>query len=98
MRTLLVIAALSLTACMPKVATVLPDTPTTKDELHKVKETVDVDSRLLQPCRPLEIMLVTNPTPKDILIQHGKDVVVHDECLQRNSKMIDLVKKAFNIK
>lgn len=75
----------------------LPGLSTDDDELHQPKESIEIDSRLLEECADLTDMDNSNPSPKDVLEQRAKDVSDYAKCKRNHSSLIKIVRKAFNL-
>lgn len=69
-----------------------------KEQLEKPKATVDIDKELLKECDDFSRLATNNPTPNQILDQHKNDVLTHTTCKMRHSRLIKIVKDAFNIR
>ncbi len=65
--------------------------------LARVKDRVDVDPNLLQPCRP-PTDLQHGDTMDDLMNYHQSDSLSYGECARRTDKLIDLLKKTYNLK
>ncbi len=64
----------------------------------KVKETVNIDPALLQECDPLPLIKKELLDPKTILTYKRIETSQYIHCALMHSKLVGIVKDAFNIK
>ena len=86
MRALVLIVTLMLSGCITF--------PTTLDLPAPTPTKPNIDKRLLEECPPLGD-LKENPEPADVVLQHGEDVKMYSECRDSKSKLIEIIKAAF---
>lgn len=105
MKKFILLFVLFLSSCATKPVAVLPtqdkvmtSSPASNQQLDKPKATVEIDPELLKECDSFGKLSVSNATPNQILDQHANDVLVHTTCVLRHSKLIKIVKDAFNIR
>lgn len=97
---------MGLIGCAAKPVVVVPsiskdttkESPASKKELDKPKQTVEIDPELLKECDDFSKMTSKNPTPNQVLDQKGKDVATLSECRNRHRSLVKIVKDAFNIR
>lgn len=98
---------MALVGCATKPVVVVPpvtkdatasQSPASKKELEKAKQTVEIDPELLKECEDFSKLESKNPTPNQVLTQKGKDVATLSECRKRHRSLVKIVKDAFNIR
>ena len=85
-------------AVLPSQDSTIKQSPVSNQKLDEAKTTVEIDKELLKECEDFSKLQSKNPTPNQILDQHSNDVLVHTTCKLRHSKLIKIVKDAFNIR
>ncbi len=83
---------------LPPATTDAGVSPASNKPMAKAKQTVDIPAEALEECAKLANIPSDNPTPEDVLKAKGKDVVMYRECSDRHKILVNVVKKAFNIK
>lgn len=105
MKKLLIVLLLVLSGCAtPKPAllpgeVLTPPSTVTKPDAEKPKETINIDQRLLTACnREWASVDRDKVSMADILIARDHDLSLSTQCANNHDDLIDVVKKAFNIK
>lgn len=104
MKNILILSVVALMGCannspvvVPPSAEAITKSPASGKDMDAPKERVEIDPYLLEPCPDFSPMTSTNPTPKEVLEQKKKDVLVRRDCADRHDSLIKIVKKAFNL-
>lgn len=62
------------------------------------EKVIQVDPKLLEPCKPLQEMISTQPTFEDYLLLAGTNATLYAECKKKHENNIVFIKDIANIK